>query len=82
MHAKAYLHGAIELSTEHKGRPRKHPVWVLRYRLPSGKDSRKTPGRAWLKSSRPPAGLARPSARHLQRARPPHSPGRAGRRGT
>jgi integrase len=32
-------------------------VWVLRYRLPSGKDSRKTLGRAWLKSSRPPTGF-------------------------
>jgi integrase len=57
MQAKSYLHGSVHLSTEHKGRPRKHPVWVLRYRLPSGKDSRKTLGRAWTKASRPPAGF-------------------------
>lgn len=57
MQAKSYLHGSVQLSTEHKGRPRKHPVWVLRYRLPSGKDSRKTLGKAWLKTSRPAAGF-------------------------
>lgn len=57
MQAKSYLHGSVHLSTEHKRRPRQHPVWVLRYRLPSGKDSRKTLGRAWRKSSRPPAGF-------------------------
>lgn len=57
MQAEGYLHGSVHLSTEHKGTPRKHPVWVLRYRLPSGKDSRKTLGRAWLKSSRPRAGF-------------------------
>ncbi len=55
MQAKRYLHGAVSLSTEHKGKPRQHPVWLLRYRLPSGKDSRKTLGKAWLKASRPPA---------------------------
>ena len=55
MQAKRYLHGAVSLSTEHKGKPRQHPVWLLRYRLPSGKDSRKTLGMAWLKASRPPA---------------------------
>ncbi len=55
MQAKRYLHGSVSLSTEHKGRPRQHPVWLLRYRLPSGKDSRKTLGQAWLKASRPPA---------------------------
>jgi integrase len=53
----SYLHGSVTLSTEYKGKPRKHPVWVLRYRLPNGKDSRKTLGKAWLKSSRPPAGF-------------------------
>jgi integrase len=57
MQAKSYLHGSVQLSTEHKGRPRKHPAWVLRYRLPSGKDSRKTLGKAWLKTSRPAAGF-------------------------
>ena len=30
-------------------------MWPLRYRLPSGKDSRKTLGKACLKASRPPA---------------------------
>ena len=55
MQAKRYLHGAVGLSTEHKGKPRAHPAWVLRYRLPSGKDSRKTLGKAWLRASRPPA---------------------------
>jgi len=55
MQAKRYLHGSVSLATGHKGKPREHPVWVLRYRLPSGKDSRKTLGRAWLKASRPPA---------------------------
>jgi hypothetical protein len=54
MQAKRYLHGAVSLSTAHKGKPRAHPVWVLRYRLPSGKDSRRTLGKAWLKASRPP----------------------------
>jgi len=55
MQAKRYLHGAVSLSTAHKGKPRAHPVWVLRYRLPSGKDSRRTLGKAWTKASRPPA---------------------------
>jgi hypothetical protein len=55
MQAKRYLHGVVSLSTAHKGKPRAHPVWVLRYRLPSGKDSRRTLGKAWLKASRPPA---------------------------
>jgi len=56
MQAK-YLHGSVTLSTEYKGKPRKHPVWVLRYRLPSGKDSHKTLGKAWLKASRPQTGF-------------------------
>jgi integrase len=55
MQAKGYLHGSVSLSSEHKGKPRHHPVWVIRYRLPSGKDSRKTLGKAWLRKSRPPA---------------------------
>jgi integrase len=57
MQAESYLHGSVHLSTECKGKPRRFSVWVLRYRLPSGKDSRKTLGRAWLKSSRPPTGF-------------------------
>jgi integrase len=56
MQAKSYLHGSVQLSTSKSGKERRHPVWVLRYRLPSGKDSRKTLARAWLKTSRPPAG--------------------------
>jgi integrase len=57
MQAESYLHGSVSLSTEHKGKPRRHPVWILRYRLPSGKDSRMTLGQAWLKTSRPPTGF-------------------------
>jgi len=57
MQARTYLEGSVTLSREHKGKPRKYPVWVLRYRLPSGKDSRKTLGKAWLKASRPHAGF-------------------------
>lgn len=51
-----YLHGSVSLSTEVKGRTRKEPVWELRYRLPSGKDSRRILAKAWTKKSRPPAG--------------------------
>ncbi|MFL5822455.1 MAG: tyrosine-type recombinase/integrase [Solirubrobacteraceae bacterium] len=57
MQATSYLQGSVQLSTAKGGRRRKHPVWVLRYRLPSGKDSRKVLGRAWTKTSRPPAGF-------------------------
>ncbi len=57
MQAESYLHGSVSLSTEHKGKPRRHPVWILRYRLPSGKDSRMTIGKAWTKSSRPSVGF-------------------------
>ena len=46
----------VELSTTCKGRPRRRPVWVMRYRLPSGKDSRKVLGAAWTKKGRPPGG--------------------------
>jgi integrase len=55
--AKTYLHGAVRLSEAHRGKRRSTPVWELRYRLPSGKDSRKVLGRAWLKSSRPAVGF-------------------------
>jgi hypothetical protein len=70
MQAKRYLHGSVSLSTEHKGKRREHPVWLLRYRLPSGEDSRKTLGKAWLKTSRPPATFmtkaqAETAARHF-----------------
>ena len=43
----------VELSTMCKGRPRVKPVWVMRYVLPSGKDSRKVLGAAWTKKGRP-----------------------------
>jgi len=56
MQAKTYLHGSVRLSEIHRGRARDVPVWELRYRLPSGKDSRKVLGKAWLKASRPAAG--------------------------
>jgi integrase len=46
----------IELSTMCKGKPRKRPAWVIRYRLPSGKDSRKVLAPAWTKRGRPPRG--------------------------
>ncbi len=47
---------SIALSTTYKGRPRRKPVWVMRYRLPSGKDSRMVLGPAWTKKGRPAAG--------------------------
>ena len=46
---------SIRLSTEHKGRKRREPVWIGRYRL-AGKDSAKVLGKAWTKRSRPAAG--------------------------
>ena len=52
----AYLHGSVKLSDTIKGKPRKTPVWELRYRLPSGKDSTRTLGKASTKKSRPAAG--------------------------
>ena len=46
----------VELSTTCKGKPRSKPVWVMRYVLPSGKDSRKVLGHAWTKKGRPASG--------------------------
>lgn len=46
---------SVRLSTEHKGRERREPVWIGRYRI-AGKDSAKVLGKAWIKRSRPPAG--------------------------
>ena len=43
----------VELSTSCKGKPRRKPVWVMRYVLPSGKDSRKVLGPAWTRKGRP-----------------------------
>jgi integrase len=47
---------SVQLSKICKGKPRAVPVWVMRYRLPSGKDSRKVLGTAWTGRGRPPAG--------------------------
>jgi integrase len=47
---------SVALSPTYKGQPRPEPVWVMRYRLPSGKDSRSVLGRAWTKKGRPAAG--------------------------
>ena len=48
---------SVTLSTTYKGRRRPAPVWVMRYRLPSGKDSKKVIGLAWRKKGRPPQGF-------------------------
>ncbi len=47
---------SVELSTTLRGKPRSKPVWIMRYRLPSGKNSRKVLGSAWTKKGRPPSG--------------------------
>jgi integrase len=47
---------SVELSTALRGKPRSKPVWIMRYRLPSGKNSRKVLGSAWTKKGRPPSG--------------------------
>jgi hypothetical protein len=47
---------SISVSTMCKGKARSKPVWVMRYRLPSGKDSSKVLGAAWTKRGRPPSG--------------------------
>jgi integrase len=46
---------SIRLSREHKGRKRREPVWVARYRI-TGRDSAKVLGKAWTKRSRAPVG--------------------------
>lgn len=53
---RAYAQVSVSLSRSYKGRQRSRPVWVMRFRLPSGKDSRKVLGPAWLKQSVPPSG--------------------------
>jgi integrase len=47
---------SVELSSTLRGKPRKQAVWIMRFRLPSGKDSRKVLAPAWTKRGRPPAG--------------------------
>jgi hypothetical protein len=56
MQAHTSARVSVELSKTCKGKPRSKPVWVMRYRLPSGKDSRKVLGPAWQKKGRPPHG--------------------------
>jgi hypothetical protein len=56
MQAQTSARVSVELSKTCKGKPRSKPVWVMRYRLPSGKDSRKVLGPAWTKKGRPPHG--------------------------
>jgi hypothetical protein len=56
MQAESYESASVRLSTEHKGRKRRAPVWIARYRV-AGKDSAKVLGQAWTKRSRPPAGF-------------------------
>lgn len=59
---------SIRLSTEHKGRKRREPVWIARYRT-TGKDSAKVLGKAWTKRSRAPEGyLTRAQAEEALRA--------------
>jgi integrase len=57
MQAQTRAQVSVHLSTQYKGRPRATPVWVMRYRLPSGKDSKQTLGRAWNRRGRPPHGF-------------------------
>ena len=46
---------SVRLSAEHKGKKRREPVWIGRYRI-AGKDSAKVLGKAWTKRSRPAPG--------------------------
>ena len=56
MQALKPVYAEVSLSETYKGKPRREPVWVMRYCLPSGKDSRRVLGRAWIKKGRPAAG--------------------------
>jgi integrase len=56
MQAKTLARVSVELSKTCKGKSRARPVWVMRYRLPSGKDSRKVLAPAWTRKGRPPHG--------------------------
>ncbi len=49
------LSASVRLSKEHKGRPRREPVWIGRYRI-VGKDSARVLGKAWTKRSHAPEG--------------------------
>ncbi len=52
MRADTYVH--VSLSKTYKGKPRRVPVWEMRYRLRSGKDSSRVLGPAWTSKGRPP----------------------------
>jgi hypothetical protein len=52
--ATSFVH--VSLSKTYKGKLRQTPVWVLRYRLGSGKQSRQVLGPAWTKKGRPAHG--------------------------
>ncbi len=56
MQAHKHAQVSVALSATYKGKPRSTPVWVMRYRLPSGKDSKEVLGLAWTKRGRPPHG--------------------------
>ncbi len=56
MQAQKHAQVSVALSVTYKGKPRREPVWLMRYRLPSGKDSRSVLGPAWTKRGRPAAG--------------------------
>jgi hypothetical protein len=56
MQAQDHARVSVTLSRTYKGRPRPEPVWLMRYRLPSGKDSRTVLGPAWTRRGRPAAG--------------------------
>ena len=56
MQAHKHAQVSVALSVTYKGKPRPEPVWLMRYRLPSGKDSRSVLGPAWRKKGRPAAG--------------------------
>ena len=53
---KTHVLVTVKLSKTCNGKPRRKPVWLMRYVLPSGKDSRKVLGKAWTKKGRPPHG--------------------------
>jgi len=55
MQAQRYESASVRLSAHHKGRKRREPVWIGRYRV-ADKDSAKVLGKAWTKRSRPTEG--------------------------
>ncbi len=53
---KTHAKVSVAISRTRKGKRRREPVWIMRYRLASGKDSSKVLGLAWTKKGRPPRG--------------------------